>query len=361
VDIGVFVHNGANFSAPAFITSYSLDNEARTYRIDRQPLEIGYGVGTATVSVADWEAFFNLLTSSNESLPSLLLRKQFKEEEIAALILISDEFNKAHAAVAAARVLQAKAQSAQKQGGGSPEEKRQKVADLETAQRAMAEASKAEQQLLNRNLSSVRASAAALAQKALDGLLHDPNLGDAISKGGGDLLASAGKKDLDAVKQIQQSLISLNIAANPDGGSFQFTPLIVGPEPLVERLTPFEKGVVEKLNSTLLNRILFTGIVNSDWRENFVDGRIASSKDWRDIYRYSSDGTPMGWVRYQSDGKMEFTKDGQLILEKDSQGRCTRASGVKYELESAKQDSGERPAGSSPVKLRMILNGVGPR
>ena len=36
VDIGCFVHNGAYFSAPAFITFFSLDNEDRRVRCRRQ-------------------------------------------------------------------------------------------------------------------------------------------------------------------------------------------------------------------------------------------------------------------------------------------------------------------------------------
>jgi len=40
VTIGVFVHNGAYYSAPAFISSYTLDNEERTYDTDGTLLDL---------------------------------------------------------------------------------------------------------------------------------------------------------------------------------------------------------------------------------------------------------------------------------------------------------------------------------
>ena len=45
VDIGVFVHNGRNFSAPAFLCFYSLDNERRRYDDQGRILEIDYTTG----------------------------------------------------------------------------------------------------------------------------------------------------------------------------------------------------------------------------------------------------------------------------------------------------------------------------
>lgn len=42
VDIGVFVHNGNNFSAPAFVSVFSLDHEAREYDEDDRILSVTY-------------------------------------------------------------------------------------------------------------------------------------------------------------------------------------------------------------------------------------------------------------------------------------------------------------------------------
>ena len=53
VDIGVFVHNGKYYSAPAFITFFFLDSEARTFDPKGRLLEIGYGSGEVDVQ-APW-------------------------------------------------------------------------------------------------------------------------------------------------------------------------------------------------------------------------------------------------------------------------------------------------------------------
>jgi hypothetical protein len=45
VDIGVFVHNGRNFSAPGFICFYSLDSERRRYDAEGRIQEIDYTTG----------------------------------------------------------------------------------------------------------------------------------------------------------------------------------------------------------------------------------------------------------------------------------------------------------------------------
>jgi hypothetical protein len=95
-------------------------------------------------------------------------------------------------------------------------------------------------------------------------------------------------------------------------------------------------------------------MVAGEWRENYVDYRITSTKDWRDVYRYFPDGTPAGWTRMQPDGKMEFNAEGLLVLEKDTQGRCLRAQAVRYELEPQKRDSQGRPTESYLRKLRVI-------
>ena len=99
--------------------------------------------------------------------------------------------------------------------------------------------------------------------------------------------------------------------------------------------------MIERFNAPVLGRLLFPGIVQTSWRENYVDFRIASSREWRDIYRYAPDRTLTGWRRYQPEGIVEFNAEGLLIVGKDTQGRCMRGRVVRYELETDKRD----PAG----------------
>ncbi len=347
IDIGVFVHNGVYYSPPAFITFYTLDNEARTYRFDNQPLEIAYGVGTASVSVADWKLFFDALTSSGESWPFALLRQRFQARELAALAKLAGEFNSVHAALLAAQANRANA--AKKSAERSPEEKKQAEAENAAAQRTLEAARRAEEQLLGKNLPSMDLSAAKLLQRALDSLMRDPTLWETNADAVETLYASAKKENLEAFRRVQQKLVRFNFAVSADGASFSLNPLIKGTQPISQRITLCEKTMLEHLNATLMSRILFPGMVTGAWKENFVDFRIAAAKDWRDVYRYAPDGTLLGWTRYHADGKADFNADGRLILEKDSIGRCLRACAVNYELETQKRS--DSPGTFQKVKM----------
>jgi hypothetical protein len=354
IDIGVFVHNGAYYSPPAFVTFYTLDNEARTYGSDGRPLEIAYGVGTSTVSVADWNAFFDALASSSESWPNTFLRGQFGPEEIAELNKSGNEFRNVHATLLAAQEMQAKAVAAQKMAGTSPDAKKKAAAELLAAQKAVNEARISESKLLEKKIPSLKLSPADLVQRILDSLLRDPTFWSANPKALERLCESAGKEALEKFSQIQKMLILSGVAENPAGNSFRLTPLKKDDAPLAQRLTRYEKGMVERLNAIVLSQIVFPGIVGDEWRVNYVDFRITSAKDWRDVYRYSSDGTPTGWTRHQSDGKMGFNAEGLIILEKDSQNRCIRARIVRYELEPQKRDKQGRLIQPYLRMLRMI-------
>ncbi|MBL8796594.1 MAG: putative Ig domain-containing protein, partial [Planctomycetia bacterium] len=73
VDIGAFVHNGAYYSPPAFVTLHTLDSEARTYDEHGKLLEIGYGVGDADLVVPDWNALFAVMRAEEKTFAASLL------------------------------------------------------------------------------------------------------------------------------------------------------------------------------------------------------------------------------------------------------------------------------------------------
>ncbi|MBN1568043.1 MAG: hypothetical protein JXA73_09365 [Acidobacteria bacterium] len=354
IDIGVFVHNGAYYSPPAFVTFYTLDNEARTYSLDRRPLEIAYGAGESIVSIKDWTAFFDALASSSESWPNTLLRSRFISEEIEALNKLAIEYRTAHAALLAEQEKQAKAAAASKAAGNSPDEKKKAAAALHAAQKAVNQVRMSEKNLLDKKITSAKISATDLVQRALDSLLRDTDFWSANSAALKRLCESAGKAALDKVGKIRNKLVQYGVAESPDGELLNLTPLVKGNSPLKGRLTRFEKGMMERLNAVVLGQIVFPGIVADEWRENYVDFRITSSKDWRDVYRYAPDGTPAGWTRLQPDGKTEFNAEGLLVLEKDALGRCVRAQNVRYELEPQRRDSQGRLIEPFLRKLKMI-------
>jgi hypothetical protein len=279
--------------------------------------------------VADWIAFFGLLESQTASWPGDFLRKQFKADEFAALLRIAEEYRRQ------SRVL-FEAQEILDQRDKFP------AAAIEAAHQAADGAKQALSQALQKKMPRLNIGAAELVQKVLNSLLQDPNFWNANANSLETIAKSAGHESRDAIRQIREMLRSFGVAEIADGLSFRLKPLIAGEAPFVERLTRYEQGLVERLNAVALSGLLFPGIIQSGWRENYVDYRIASSKEWRDIYRYSPDGTMTGWRRYQPAGITEFNAEGLMVVDKDAQGRCLRGRVVRYELEPDKRDPNNR-------------------
>ena len=387
IDIGVFVHNGAYYSPPAFVTFYALDNEARTYRADGRPLEIAYGVGTSSISIDDWKAFFDALSTPANSWPRELLRKQFAPDEISALNKVSDEFGKIHAALLEAQKAQERTNAAQVKVGETVKTLQAKKTALETnskdkqnddaqaalaalseelsgaiktrdamaarvdvARKAVQDGQSAEAKLLEKKVPPLDYGVAGFVQRRMNSLRQDPGFWSENAKAVEHLCDSAGQESLDAFRQIQKMLVLFGVAENHGGASFRLRFIGNGDTPLAERLTRCEKGMIERLNAVALSRIVFPGILRSDWQENYVDQRITSIKEWRDVYRYAPDETLLGWRRYQEDGIREFNAEGLLVLNQDSQGRCTRARVVRYELEPLPKERSGGPL-SRRVKL----------
>jgi hypothetical protein len=354
VDIGVFVNNGFYFSPPAFLTFYSLDNEARTYGADGRTLEIAYGAGTSTVSIVGWKDFFDALNPSSESWSCKFLRRQFTPDEIVALSKVSDAFQKIHATLISAQQTEENAKIALKatdneakalqlkQTGAEKSEELQaslkmrakRAAEVDAARKLVYDAQESEKKTLEQKIQNL--GAAEFVQKRLNALLQEPTLWTANADALKPIYESVNDETKKAFQQIQERFIGFGLANNSDEWPLHLKPL------LSDRLTRFEQEMIERFNAVLLSRIIFPGIVGEMWRPNYVDSRIASTKEWRDVYRYSPEGTFLGWRRYQSDGISEFNAEGLLVLDKDSQGRCLRAHVVRYESEPQKQNSNAR-------------------
>lgn len=298
VDIGVFVHNGVYYSPPAFLTLYSLDSEARTYDPGGRLLDIGYGAGSATIAVSDWSALFGAVTDKNIPLSTSLLRSQFSTEEMAEIRSAAERFLTAQAAVPKAI---------------DPKEKPPKE----------------------------YAAASTLMQRALNSLLNNPDLWTANSDALERIYQTAREEDRKALDSVRQSLRLFGIAEESANHALSWNPLRKGDTPLAQRLTRYEKSMIEHFNAIVLERLIFPGMITGNWRSNYVDSRLAAFKEWRDVYRYAPDGTLLGWTRYQPDGVRKFNAEGFLVLEEDARGRCLKAQRVRYEipLKTSKSDS----------------------
>ena len=328
IDIGVFVHNGTYFSPPAFLTFYTIDREDRTYTDDGKIVDIGYNAGTASISVADWAALLRILKGDGASWPERVLRGRFSADELLALRDIADEFAEADAVAVAAQTKYDAAVAAQNAAHDSDKDKGKAAVDA--ARKASDNARKAGEHVLEKKLTNIDITAAALIQKTLNDFISDADFTFVNAAMLEQLMRSADKRDLAEIDNIRKSLISYGVLSQSEGG-FEPNPVIKGTAPLSKRLTRFENVCLARLNAALLARVVFPRILRDTWRENYVDTRLDSPKEWRDVYSYAPDGTPIGWTRYLKDGIEEFNAEGLLVIEKDAHGRCVKARTVRYE------------------------------
>ncbi len=364
VDIGVFVHNGTYYSAPGFITFFSLDSEARTYDEKGRILEIGYGMGETTCTVADWGAFFGVIGS--DTLAGRLL--PLTREERDTLHKAGDEYKPLGAAVTAAQQKRKAAEAerqkivalvkmteeqkaaAQKEYDAKAseqtreslrkataevsvaQENRKKAdADVQSAQKNVDAANKAVKEFLERKRPEIKDSLRNVVDRALREAVRNPNLlSDNAEALAGLLHKAAGRKA--ALDAARKQMIGFGLVKNKEGLVLDLQPLRKGTAPLAERLTAYEKALLERYQAAVLTTLVYPGIVNSSWQANYVDFRLTTPKSWRDVYRYSPTGDSLGWTRFDGERPTEFNPDGLMVLEKDGQGRCLKARTVRYEV-----------------------------
>jgi hypothetical protein len=367
VDIGCFVHNGAHPSAPGFVTFFTIDSEARTCTDEGRLVEIGYGSGTILLSVADWEKLFALLRPEAASPAAGLLRGQLSKPERAALLTLAGRYAEARAGTARAEemyqraaatrkavaeaIKQAKkhveaARSAQKQAPGDAtkaalakaeaaladaEAKRKKADDAYRAARKTRDAARrAERDLLRHKQPGLDPSPSDVVVRAFRRLANPPRFAPEHRPLLTALYAEAPDKVKKAVDDERRRLTALGILKPGEGGSFEV-------RPVADELTRYETALLRRLNGVLLGELLYPDVVNSAWRVNLVDARLAGLKAWRDVYRYDEAGTCVGWTRYSGAGVREFTADGHEVLERDAAGRCTKARKIGYRYKRTKR------------------------
>lgn len=368
VDIGAFVHNGTYYSAPGFITFFALDNEARTYDDRGRLLEIGYGVGDAALRVADWNGLFGLCKRGPDTLAGQLLKKPLTAEQLAIILKAAEEYQsasakregaleksrqaaevrqKAAAVLKAAEDRRATAQKAHEQKPGADTEAALKQAtqerdaaatagkraeaDAVAAQQVVAAASKTAADILEQKREGLELPVKGLCERTLNCLKENPTFYlenreaiEAFAR-----IADSRKARLTAA---QQRLVAFGLLREQPGQPFALQSTRPGSGPLAERLTRFEKSLLERFHAEVLSGLVFPpGVLATSFQVNFVDQRLSTLKNWRDVYRYDAEGNPTGWTRYDENGARDFNPEGLAILEKDGLGRTIKAQTVRYE------------------------------
>ena len=101
------------------------------------------------------------------------------------------------------------------------------------------------------------------------------------------------------------------------------------------------------------HRIQIIDYTDPATQNNYVDPLLDLRKDWRDEYRYATDGALLGWTRTRGERSEEFTSAGDLILEKDADGKTTKTGAVRYVAAPG-------PDGTQVLKQEMVEGAAAP-
>lgn len=365
IDIGAFVHNGAYYSAPGFITFFSFDSEARTYDDKGKLLEIGYGVGDADFGIDDWNALFEALKNEGGGVKSKLLRQRLKPEQLAGIGKLAEEYKTAwsqHLAAQenhkTAQEVRQKAEAVWKQAEGQLKVAQKALTDKPSDEtKAALEKATAERDAAQQSFKKAEGSQQAV-QKAADAAAHAVNeimtqkkpgfdvpVKDLIEqilnrhkdnprflfeqrRGIEELLRSADDGQTKRFQEGRMRLVNLGILKT--GDAFALDSIRPGPGPAAERLTRYERNQLERFHGELIAGLIYPKVITYSFKENFVDQRLSAHKAWRDVYHYDDKGNGLGWTRLDGTTTQQFTSDGLLVLEKDDKERPAKARTVNY-------------------------------
>ena len=321
VDIGLVVHNGTHYSPPAFFTSFTLENEARTYDARGRILEIGYAMGESTIDVADWTALFDALAAKRVSYGAGLLTQGLKPDELAVLVTLADLYKKAAARADLLTTIRKEADAALQKA--VPRFKAEAEAEAKKAAEAEAAAVKNRDALLNEKQLRMAEPFKAWAESRLKLLMNDPWF----------CFRNGPKLDTAAYDRELNRWFAYGIVAKVGKDRMELVPVLPGDKPVAERLTRWQKAMLAQSAGALLAASI-PG-VRHEFRANVVDFRLATPAPWRDLYRFGADGTPVGWTRYDGTAATDFNTRGHIIETRDLHGRCLTSRSVFYERKPA--------------------------
>jgi hypothetical protein len=373
VDIGLFVNNGSAYSAPGFVTFYSLDNEARTYDKVGKLIEIGYGAGEARLTVSDWKALFEAIENDPEGWALERLHKSFKVEERAALIKVAQEYRFAIGKVEDARRRLKHATDAKDKAAAALKSAED---DLKAAQKAHAEKPTVQNNIKVRTYEGQREEMAAKLKEAAAAVAEPQKVADAAAREA-DAILTLKKPGLDLpVKELMEKtftgfrddtdfylknravieeLLSKSDAAKlaaytamrkryigwglMKDMSDQIHSIRTGEAPVAQRLTRFEKDLLRRFQAEFLAQHMYPKFLTYSFTPNFVDQRLAARKEWRDIFEYDDAGKMTGWTRIDPTSSTKYTADGRIVLERDEKGRPVKARSVTYAIDWLNRDA----------------------
>jgi hypothetical protein len=302
--------------------------------------------------VSDWQALFTTLHAEGDPLGTRLLTKPFKEAELAIFTKAEAEYKSATAELAAKQARSKVANDDRqrlaelvKKGVATKEELQKAEAEAQAAQKDVDAANKLVADVLSRKRDGLELPVKDSLERILFRLRDDPSFALEHHAALEVLLQKADGGTKARIAAARKRLLDLGIIGEGD----RLHPLREGKQPVAERLTSFEKCQLERYNSELLAALVYPKLVSTNFKVNFVDQRLFTAKQWRDVYRYDSKGNALGWTRHDGADQWDFNAEGQVILEKDERGRPRKTRTVKYELDDVKKNIFQ-----SPVVLKQL-------
>jgi len=310
VDIGVFAHNGTYYSAPAFITFFCLDSEARTYDEKGNIVEVAYGRIDPQLSISDYNILFAALAEAQPNGAIALLKKVLKEPELAALRQIAQDYAALGVSLPKLRAQQQRIQAIIARATG--EAKTRAEEDAKFISDALASAERSSDEIISRKLPGYDMSVKDRLTSIFLVMMNDPDFASDTT----DLRNGLIKSDPDRQRRFlsaRQQLESSGVAADQ-----------------AKPLTLYQKIMFQKFNAELLANVYYPGILSASFRANYVDSDISAPKSWRDVYHHDSAGRITGWTRYDAGRSREFNWEGLVVYQQDALGRCVTGRAVNY-------------------------------
>ncbi len=338
MDIGVFAHNGAHFSAPGFVTVFYPDNERRTYgpdgtlrAIDYEAVDLRIGTPTEAIfsfkgaryDITDFEALLHA-AAQGEDLGAKMLQAELSDQARAFLAKARAGFGKAKKAHAAEwkRATEYKA-----------------MHHVERRRYVKAANRKAAAPLLEED-PALGASAKEVLEAALNRLLANPGLYVDHAAALDALADAPGRaKHKRAFVDQRKRLVAWGLLAQTEGGGYAFGPALAENNGPPEKMDAFLRHALGTFHMVVLREILFPGMLNVRPHTNYVDRALGTGAPWCDVYVYDADGRACGWRRFGwprsgRPGPDVFTARGHCVLEQDEEAGTAVAAAVETYYEA---------------------------
>ena len=339
-DLALFVHNGAWWSAPAFVTWYANARERRAYDADRRWVDVMDRGGTATahvdhlLPVMDWlqqsepdpgaTAFLTLAGPERLSpiFQAAIEVKPFEE----SWVIRRREWDEARESTSAAQKAIDAAQASREPGGDTNRtaELKMRVEEARTRERTAS--------LLFQAADTAARTAQRDWVRAIEVLvlewIHDPDLVRAHREVWEPLFEQASPEARRNVGNARDRAELWGMKRDP-ASEWAIVPRTAG------NLTESERSLRAEYHVTLVNELIRPRGIRVRFTVDHAEVALFPSANWRDVARRDADGFLLGWDRFSDGPPQEFWRDGTRVTERDEGGRPVRTQGVTYRVEGS--------------------------